>query len=36
MIAAQIQEGMRLNALYQGTDLERQIRDEFTEESKDA
>lgn len=36
MLAAQIQEGMRLNALYQGTDLERQIRDEFSEEIKDA
>lgn len=36
MITAQIQEGMRLNALYQGTDLERQIRKEFMEENKDA
>lgn len=35
MLTAQIQEGMRLNALFQGTDLERQIRDEFLEETKD-
>lgn len=35
MLAAQIQEGMRLNALYQGTDLERKVRDEFAEDTKD-
>lgn len=33
-IAAQIQEGMRRHAIYQGTDLERQVRSEFDKEIK--
>lgn len=32
--AAQIQEGMRRHAMYQGTDLERQVRSEFDKEMK--
>lgn len=32
---AQVQEGMRRHALYQGTDLEREIRKEFDKNDLD-